>query len=136
MRKFARGRERAAVTFRRAFPEASERLRATRRGERDGVTGPWWVSFEQMLDEDQRRRVGLSEDRGAVLCVTRVCAALTDAEVELEEAKATIKSIATMLGWMNVPPRETLERSVAALKARTRATLDEALNSGNGTYKP
>ncbi len=32
------------------------------------------------------------------------------------DAKRTVKSLATMLGWMNVPPRETLEMSVSLLK--------------------
>lgn len=35
-----------------------------------------------------------------------------------EEAERTVASIAAMLGWRDVPPRETLERDIAALKAR------------------
>lgn len=35
-----------------------------------------------------------------------------------ESAERTLKSLATMLGWGNVPPRETLERDIAELKAR------------------
>lgn len=34
------------------------------------------------------------------------------------EAERTVASIAAMLGWENVPPRETLERDIAALKSR------------------
>lgn len=63
-----------------------ERVNATLRGARDSVTGPWWVSFEQMLTEEQRGRIGLSEDRGAVLCITRLCDALNDAEERLRPA--------------------------------------------------
>jgi hypothetical protein len=37
---------------------------------------------------------------------------------KLAESERTVKSLAVMLGWENVPPRETLERSVSALKAR------------------
>jgi hypothetical protein len=37
-----------------------------------------------------------------------------------ESAENTLKSLAAMLGWGNVPPRETLERDIAALKARAR----------------
>lgn len=35
-----------------------------------------------------------------------------------ESAERTLKSIATMLGWETVPPRETLEREINALKSR------------------
>lgn len=35
-----------------------------------------------------------------------------------ESAERTVASIAAMLGWGNVPPRETLERDIAALKSR------------------
>jgi chromosome segregation ATPase len=35
-------------------------------------------------------------------------------------AEQTIKSLATMLGWENVPPQDTLERDINALKARAR----------------
>jgi hypothetical protein len=35
------------------------------------------------------------------------------------EAERTVRSLATMLGWMNVPPRETLEAEIRALKARS-----------------
>ena len=36
----------------------------------------------------------------------------------LVEAEATIKSVAMMLGWGNVPPRRTLEKDISALKRR------------------
>lgn len=38
-----------------------------------------------------------------------------------ESAERTLQSIAAMLGWENMPPRETLEREIAALKARALA---------------
>jgi hypothetical protein len=40
----------------------------------------------------------------------------------MTEAERTIASIAAMLGWMNVPPRETLEADIRALKARVQAS--------------
>ena len=40
-----------------------------------------------------------------------------------ETPERTLRSLATMLGWVNVPPRSALEQSVAALKARAAAPL-------------
>lgn len=43
------------------------------------------------------------------------------------QAERAIKSVATMLGWGNVPPQETLERDINALKARAdKAEADAA----------
>lgn len=42
------------------------------------------------------------------------------AGVPQSEAERTVASIAAMLGWMNVPPRDVLERDIAALKARVK----------------
>jgi hypothetical protein len=39
------------------------------------------------------------------------------------EAERTVKSLATMLGWENVPPRETLEREINELKHRAAALV-------------
>lgn len=49
-----------------------------------------------------------------------IAAALAAPPDEDENAR-TVRSLARMLGWENVPPRETLERDVAALKARAQA---------------
>lgn len=38
-----------------------------------------------------------------------------------ESAARTLKSIAAMLGWINVPPQRIFESEIAALKARARA---------------
>lgn len=46
------------------------------------------------------------------------------------DAERTVASLAAMLGWGNVPPRDVLERSVAALKARASASPQE----GRGRY--
>lgn len=46
------------------------------------------------------------------------------------EHERTIKSLAYMLGWENVPPRETLERSLRAVYARTEA-LQERIAMDN-----
>lgn len=43
-----------------------------------------------------------------------------DELARLREAERTVASIAAMLGWGNVPPRETLERDINALKARAQ----------------
>ncbi len=42
------------------------------------------------------------------------------------DAVSTVKSLAYMLGWENVPPREVLERSLNALKHRLAAAEKEA----------
>ena len=63
----------------------------------------------------------LNEDSGGIV---RLSMAIDDAlaapPAEDENAR-TVRSLARMLGWENVPPRETLERDVAALKARAQA---------------
>lgn len=41
-------------------------------------------------------------------------------DTKLSEAERTVKSLATMLGWINVPPRETLEAEIRAMKARIK----------------
>jgi len=46
------------------------------------------------------------------------------------EAQRTVKSIATMLGWDNVPTRRALEMSLSALKARVR-TVEAELNDAD-----
>lgn len=46
-----------------------------------------------------------------------------------EDAERTVASIAAMLGWGNVPPRETLEADIRALKAR-------ALSAPSGVADP
>jgi FtsZ-binding cell division protein ZapB len=38
--------------------------------------------------------------------------------LEQQRGQRTIKSIATMLGWDNVPPQRTLEMDISTLKAR------------------
>ena len=42
------------------------------------------------------------------------------------DAVSTVKSLAYMLGWENVPPREVLERSLNALRHRLAAVEKEA----------
>lgn len=41
-------------------------------------------------------------------------------EPQPSEAERTVRSLAAMLGWMNVPPRETLEMEIRTLKALAR----------------
>lgn len=45
---------------------------------------------------------------------------LAEARREAAGLRGIIRSISVMLGWENVPPQATLERDIAALKARTR----------------
>jgi len=45
-----------------------------------------------------------------------------------ETAERTLASIAAMLGWGNVPPRETLEREIAALKHRASSPSPGAVD--------
>ena len=47
------------------------------------------------------------------------------AEMERDESSSTVRSLATMLGWVNVPPREVLERSLNAERANAKATTAE-----------
>lgn len=54
----------------------------------------------------------------AVLERDQLRAQLAAVEGELSEANLTIKSIATMLGWVNVPPRESLEANIRANQER------------------
>lgn len=42
---------------------------------------------------------------------------LGETRTRARTAEDTVKSIATMLGWGNVPPRETLERDLRAKRA-------------------
>jgi hypothetical protein len=51
-------------------------------------------------------------------------AALTRARAEAEH---TVASIAMMLGWGNIPPRDTLERDINTLKARAREAQAQTL---------
>lgn len=46
-----------------------------------------------------------------------------------ETAERTLASIAAMLGWENVPPRETLEREIAALKHRASSPSPGAVET-------
>jgi hypothetical protein len=43
-----------------------------------------------------------------------------EGETPPDDHARTVRSIAAMLGWGNVPPRETLERDIAAPKARAQ----------------
>jgi len=43
---------------------------------------------------------------------------LATLQTDLADSQRTIKSIATMLGWDNVPPQRTLEMDISTLKAR------------------
>jgi len=56
--------------------------------------------------------------------IERIGQSADEAFDEAESPERTLKSIATMLGWMNVPPRETLEREINALKKRAEGPSD------------
>ena len=48
---------------------------------------------------------------------------------QLSEAERTIASLATILGWMNVPPRHVLEAEIRALKGRAARSQEEKVNA-------
>lgn len=45
-------------------------------------------------------------------------ATVAELRAEMERLRLTVKSIATMLGWRNVPPRESLEANLRAIRSR------------------
>lgn len=55
------------------------------------------------------------------LAQARAIVEQNDADKAVQEsAERTLVSLATMLGWGNLPPRETLEREISELKHRAR----------------
>ena len=44
----------------------------------DGIHGNWWACFEGMLTDEQMEELGISEDRGAAVCITRLATAYND----------------------------------------------------------
>lgn len=51
----------------------------------DNVTGDWWASFNAMLTEKQQEYLGISESRGATICITRLASAYSDALSRIEK---------------------------------------------------
>ena len=64
-----------------------------------------------LVREDAEEQEPPKELPGCALC-----------RAERDTARRTLRSISAMLGWVNTPPRETLERDIAALKARAAAS--------------
>lgn len=94
-----------------------------------GVPVPAPEEYPQAIRTLTRER---DEARGTGAGLRTLMEAL---KAELVEAQTTIKSIATMLGWTNVPPRETLERDIRSKRARlekVEAERDEARAALNG----
>lgn len=79
---------------------------------------------------------------GSPLCVgctklaEAIAAAIARVTEDRDEAQRTVRSMATMLGWANVPPRETLERTISSDRARFReVTADrDRLRAALETY--
>lgn len=80
---------------------------------------------------EQMKAMGLPEeleyaDRDAVMEIVDQAASdrewMARAERELAEARATIASVSVMLGWLNVPPRDTIEAHLRALRACVEGT--------------
>ena len=65
-------------------------------------------------DRDLEKRMRKDADSYREEVIVERDAALARAEV----AERAVKSLAVMLGWGNVPPRESLEANLRALKAR------------------
>lgn len=59
----------------------------------DNITGDWWVSFNAMLTEKQQEYLGISEDRGATLCITRLAAAYGDLQSRLAATTAALEAV-------------------------------------------
>lgn len=100
----------------------------------DDIYGPWWVSFEAMLSEEQCDRIGLSEDRGATLCITRLCNALNEAEDRLLahglEVPDVIRDVQRMGSGAPTPPSEE-----PRIKCRVRDCTDTVkVTSFRGGY--
>lgn len=55
-------------------------------------TKDWWISFDEMLDNKIQEGLGLSEDRGLHLCITRLAAAFN---LQQELIKTLRKNVAT-----------------------------------------
>lgn len=56
------------------------------------------------------------------LVTDRVASSQTQEERPASEAERALRSIATMLGWENVPPQQVLEAEIRALKARAQSS--------------
>lgn len=66
----------------------------------------------------------MGERQRVLKLVTLELAAPRDPEDE--DPAATVRSIAAMLGWENVPPRRILEMEIAAMKARIKSACGAA----------
>ena len=89
-------------------------LRATKITESETIV-------DDALDELRQHLTPGNENvtRGYVVAAIRDLAQIAVSSRDVaDEYERTIASIATMLGWDNVPPRDVLERNIAALKAR------------------
>ena len=45
------------------------------------ASNQYWATFDAMLSGGQLERIGISEDRDTTLCLTRLCAALSQEEL-------------------------------------------------------
>ena len=105
-------------------------------GPRSGDTAPLTKKEREAKVEGAREvlsgddmYVGGELELGEKLARTILRYEATIAEIEAEfarrsdsptaptDAERTLTSIATMLGWMNIPPRHVLEAEISALKA-------------------
>lgn len=100
------------------FADIEQRIRD------DVATGDDRCSFNRFYMEltlaelDKQRQVASN----ALYHSDNACTEKNALRRELEQANLTIKSVATMLGWENVPPRGSLEGSILALKVRAEQT--------------
>jgi hypothetical protein len=72
-----------------------------------------WIQQDGWTDASVHNHVEYSKEVLAELEAARA----PREPLEPSEAERALKSIATMLGWMNVPPQDSLEASIRALKA-------------------
>lgn len=78
------------------------------------------AGYQHAFDQDGGRSV--IDMHGIALAVDQDLSTHVDPAAA---AMGTVKSIAVMLGWSNVPPRSSLERNISALKARPVNELRE-----------
>jgi hypothetical protein len=84
--------------------------------------------------DDLARKLAVADKKNQHSLVNNICPDHRDKQqgkpclaCEIENAERIIKSIATMLGWLNVPPLRMIEGDISVLKERAhRADAAEA----------
>jgi hypothetical protein len=98
--------------------------------------GAMLTQIQQLTAErdDLARKLAVADKKNQHSLVNNICPDHRDKQqgkpclaCEIENAERIIKSIATMLGWLNVPPLRMIEGDISVLKERAqRADAAEA----------